>query len=54
MKTRQENNVTNRTSAVYAENNTELLRPIELGEDCDENQIKQRHERSYKCDLYQK
>lgn len=39
MKTRQVNNVTNRTDAVYIENGNEMSWPIKLGVNCDENQI---------------
>ena len=38
-KTRQENDVTDRTSAVYVENETKLLWPIKPGEVYHENQI---------------
>lgn len=39
MKTREENDVTDRTSAAYAENNTQLLLTIRHGAVCEENQI---------------
>ena len=54
VKTRQDNNLTNHTSTVYDENETELLRPIELGAVCDENQTGQQHDWLYKCDRLQK
>lgn len=38
-KTRQDNNMINRISVVYAENNIELSWPIGLGVDYDENHI---------------
>ena len=36
-KTRQDNNMTNSTGVVYAENDTELSWPIWSGANCDEN-----------------
>lgn len=41
MKTREDNNMTNRTSEVYVENDIELSCPIRIGVDSDENQIGQ-------------
>ena len=40
IKTRQDNDVTNRIGIVYTENDNELLWLIESGANCDENQIK--------------
>lgn len=37
MKTREDNNITDRTSVVYIKNDTELLWPIRPGVDCNEN-----------------
>ena len=42
MKIRQDNDVTDRTRAIYDENETKLSWPIGLSADCDENQIGQR------------
>ena len=39
---------------IYTENDTELMLPIESGADCDENQIGQLHDWSYRCGLHQK
>ena len=41
MKTRQDNDMTDHTGVVYAENNNELSSSIKSGADCDENQIRQ-------------
>ena len=41
MKTREDNNMTNRTGEVYVENDIELLCPIRTGADSDEKQIGQ-------------
>lgn len=41
MKTREDNNMTNRTGEVYVENDIKLLCPIRTGADNDENQIGQ-------------
>ena len=54
MKFEQDNDVANRIGAVYIENDTEFLWLIGLSADCDENQIGQRHDWSYKCNLCQK
>ena len=43
MKIKQENNVTNGTSAVYIENETEFSWSIGSGVVCEENQIGQRY-----------
>ena len=40
IKTRQDNDVTNRIGIEYTENDNELLWLIESGANCDENQIK--------------
>ena len=40
-KTRQDNDMTSYIGVVYAKNETELLRPIELGVVCYQNQIGQ-------------
>ena len=40
-KTIQDNDMIDRTSVVYVENDIELLWPIESGVDCDENHIEQ-------------
>ena len=37
MKTRQDNDVTEWTGSIYAENNIKLLWPIKYGVVCDEN-----------------
>ena len=44
IKTRQDNDVTDRKDMVYVENKTKLLCLIEPGVVCDENQIRQRRE----------
>ena len=44
MNTIEDNNMANCTGVVYNENNTELLWPIRLGVDYDENQIEQLHD----------
>lgn len=54
MKMTQDNNITNRTGAVYAENEIELSQPIGLGAVYDENWTTKRRERSYRCDLCRK
>ena len=41
METRYDNDVIDRTGAVYVENKTNLLWSIESSADCDENQIRQ-------------
>ena len=46
MKTKQDNNVTNRIDAVYAQNETQLLYLIILGAVCDENETGQRRDQS--------
>ena len=40
MKTRQDNNMINRTGVVYSKNNTKLLWPIGLSANYDEHQIR--------------
>ena len=51
MKTKQDKDMTDLTSAVYTDNETELSWPIGLGAVCSENQIRQRRDQSYKCNL---
>ena len=53
MKTRQDNNLTDHTGSVYAENRTKLSRPIGHNAVYHENQTGQLYDRSYKCDLSQ-
>ena len=52
MKIKQDNNVINRTGAVYVENKTKLLWLIGLGVIYDKNQIRQWCDWSYKCDIH--
>ena len=52
MKTIYDIDVTDRTSVVYAENKIELSWLIGWGVVCDENQIGQWHDRSYKWHVY--
>ena len=51
MKTTQDNEVIDCIGVVFTEIETKLLRPIEPSVVCDENQIGQRHDRSYKSGL---
>lgn len=51
MKNKQENVVTDCTGVVYTENETELSWSIEPSAVCDENQIGQWKDQSYKCGL---
>ena len=44
MKTRQDNDMTNRIGAVYVKSDTELLWSTESGGVCDENKRGQRHD----------
>ena len=44
----------NLTGAVYVENETELLWPIQKGVFNDENKIEQWRDWSYKCNLWRK
>ena len=53
-KTKQDKDATDGISAIYAENNTELSWSIELGVDCDKNQIRQLCDWSYRSGLCQK
>ena len=53
MKTRQDNDVTDRTDAVYAENQNELPCLIGLGAIYEENNTWQRCDKSYKSSLHQ-
>ena len=48
MKTRQDNNMTNYIGKDYTEYDIELLWLIKLGLVCDENQIRQRCDQSYR------
>ena len=54
MKTREDNDVTVITSAVYVENNIELSWSIKSGVDFDQNQIGKQHDLSYRCYLHRK
>ena len=51
MKTGQDNDMTKHTSAIYAENVTELLCPIKLSAICDKNKTGQQYDRSYRSGL---
>lgn len=51
MKTKQDNNVTDQTGALYVENDIELSWPIGPGAVYDEFQRGQRCDQSYKCGL---
>ena len=51
MKNWQDIDVTDRTSMVYTENKTELLWLFGSDAIFDENKIRQRRDRSYRCDL---
>ena len=53
-KTRQDNNMTDRTGAVYVENGNELSWPIKSGANYDENQIWKLRYWSYRCNLCRK
>ena len=53
MKTRQDNDVTDCIGAIYVENKTGLLWLIKSGIICDENQIGQWHDWSYRYGLLQ-
>lgn len=53
-KTRQDNDVTDLPRAVYTKNEIELLRLIILDAVYDENQIRQQHDRSYRCSIHRK
>ena len=54
MKTRQDNDVTDRASVVYNNNDTKLLWPIKSSADSDENKIGQLFDWSYIFDLHWK
>ena len=54
MKTRQDNDLTDRTDAIYAENKTELLWSKGLDAVYDETKTGQQPERSYRCGLHRK
>ena len=54
MKTREDNDMTDHTSAIYVENEIELLWPIKLGMACDENQIGQWLDPFYRSSLHWK
>ena len=49
MKTKQDNNVTNRTGAIHVKLETELSSLIKPSVVYDENQVGQQHHRLYKC-----
>ena len=51
MKTRQDNDMIDGTSAFYAENNTKPSWPIRSGVGCDKNKIGQWRDRFYKYSL---
>ena len=53
-KTRKDNDVIEHISAVYVENYNELLGPIGPGVVCDEKQIGQSCDISYRCGLRRK
>lgn len=53
-KTRQDNDVIDWNGAIYAEIETKLSWPIELGVVCYDNKTRQQHDRSYKCAQHQK
>ena len=50
-KTRQDNDLSDCPGVFYIENDTELSWTIELGAVCDENQVEQLHDWSYRCSL---
>ena len=54
MKTRQDNNVINRISTIYVEDETKLSSPIEPSEIYDENHKGQWNEWPYKCGVCRK
>ena len=54
IKTSQANKVIDHIGAIYAKNDTKLLWSIGLNVDCDENQIRQLCDWSYKYDLCKK
>ena len=54
MKTKQDNDVTNRTNVVHAKLKTELSSLIGPSVVCDENQVRQQHDRLYRYGLRQK
>ena len=54
MKTIQDNNLIDHLSSFNVESDTKLLWPIELGVNCDENQIGQLCDWLYRCDLHWK
>ena len=51
VKTKQDNDMIDRTSGVYVENNIELSWLIGLGAVCDKNQIGQQCDLLYRCGL---
>ena len=51
MKTKLDNDLTDCAGAIYAEKDSKLLWLIRPGVVCDENQIAQWHDLSYRCDL---
>ena len=52
MKIGQDNNMTNRISAIYVENNYELSWPMGPSAICDENMTEQQCDQLYKCAVY--
>ena len=52
-KTRHNNDMNDRISMMYAKNDSKLSWSIESGVVCDENQIRQLHDESFSCDLWQ-
>ena len=54
MKTKQDNDMTNRINLVYVEIEIELSIPIWPSAVFDENQTRQQRDRSYKCGLCKK
>ena len=54
MKTRQDNDMTDHIGLLHSKIETELLGPIWSGTVCDENQIGQRLDNSYKYGLHWK
>ena len=54
MKARQDNDLIDHLGMFYTKNDIELTLPIRSGVDCDENQIGQLRDWSYRCDLRRK
>ena len=53
MKNREDNEVTDRTGVIFAQQDTKLLRLIWWGIVYDEDWIWERHDQSYRSNLYQ-